>query len=67
VPEADRELVFERFGRSDSARSRATGGAGLGLAIVTEIVSELDGQVTVSRSPWLGGARFTVSLPDARS
>jgi signal transduction histidine kinase len=66
VPEADRELVFERFGRSDTARSRATGGAGLGLAIVNEIVTELDGQVTVSRSPWLGGARFTVSLPDAR-
>jgi signal transduction histidine kinase len=62
-----RETIFERFARGDDARSRDEGGAGLGLAIVSEIVREHGGTVSVVRSPWLGGARFTVTLPDARS
>jgi signal transduction histidine kinase len=37
------------------------------LAIVSEIVREHGGNVSVERSPWLGGARFTVTLPDARA
>lgn len=61
VPEADRRLVFERFGRSSHARSR-DGGTGLGLSIVSSIMSEHHGHVTVGDSP-LGGARFTLSAP----
>jgi signal transduction histidine kinase len=37
IPEDARELIFERFGRADPARSRAEGGVGLGLAIVDTI------------------------------
>ncbi len=67
-PGVDPELrasIFERFTRSDEARDRDHGGAGLGLSIVAEIVDEHGGAVTVGESP-LGGARFTVDLPDAR-
>ena len=66
VPEAERERVFERFVRLDEARGRDAGGTGLGLAIVRELVSAHGGTVTVATST-LGGARFTVSLPLARS
>ncbi|MDF5753905.1 ATP-binding protein [Spongiactinospora sp. TRM90649] len=45
IPEADRERVFDRFTRLDSARSRDEGGAGLGLAIVRETVRAHDGSV----------------------
>jgi signal transduction histidine kinase len=64
VPEAERDRIFERFVRLDESRTRSDGGAGLGLAIVEEIVSAHDGTVTVGSSP-LGGARFEVSLPEA--
>jgi signal transduction histidine kinase len=67
VPEADRDRVFERFARLDDSRTRTSGGSGLGLAIVGEIVADHHGTVTVTRSPSLGGARFTVTLPDART
>lgn len=64
VPEADRAHVFERFVRLDEARSRGTGGTGLGLAIVAELVAAHGGTVTVGAAPGLGGARFTVTLPE---
>ena len=65
VPEADRAHVFERFVRLDEARSRGAGGTGLGLAIVAELVAAHGGTVTVGEAPGLGGARFTVTLPEA--
>jgi len=66
IPAAERDRVFERFVRLDEARGRDAGGTGLGLAIVRELVTAHGGTVTVDAST-LGGARFTVSLPLARS
>lgn len=63
VPEGERSRIFERFVRLDEARTRGEGGAGLGLAIVAELVAAHGGTVTVGAAPELGGARFTVRLP----
>ncbi len=57
--------VFKPFFRPDSDRGRESGGAGLGLAIVAELVAKYDGDVRIGRDPILGGARFTVHLPSA--
>jgi len=62
VPVDERARVFERFARIDEARSRDRGGAGLGLAIVGEIVEHLNGSIVLDDSP-LGGARFEVRFP----
>jgi signal transduction histidine kinase len=61
IPVQDRERVFERFHRTDRARDRATGGAGLGLAIVRGIVEAHGGRVSASQSPE-GGARIEIQL-----
>jgi two-component system OmpR family sensor kinase len=58
--------VFERFYRADSARTRVTGGSGLGLSIVAALVAAHGGKVTVTDTPG-GGATFTVHLPLAES
>ena len=65
VPAADRTRVFERFTRLDEARARGSGGAGLGLAIVAQVVAAHQGTVVVDDAPG-GGARFTVTLPVAQ-
>lgn len=57
-----REIIFERFTRLDEARSRDAGGAGLGLAIVQDIVARHRGTITVTCAD-SGGARFVVKLP----
>jgi signal transduction histidine kinase len=62
IPAADRERVFDRFVRLDPDRSRRGGGAGLGLAIVREIVAAHRGSVTVDERPG-GGTRMTIQLP----
>jgi two-component system OmpR family sensor kinase len=54
--------VFQRFYRADPSRSRHTGGAGLGLAIVDAIVAALGGRVAVDSSAE-GGLEFSVRLP----
>lgn len=56
------ERVFERFYRVDKARSRDSGGAGLGLAIVAAIVQSHGGQAMVRSAPGQG-ATFRVELP----
>jgi signal transduction histidine kinase len=62
IPPADRERVFERFTRLDDARTRATGGTGLGLAVTRSIVETHGGAITATHNP-RGGARFTTTLP----
>ncbi|HKN51544.1 MAG TPA: ATP-binding protein, partial [Amycolatopsis sp.] len=61
IPEAERERVFERFYRLQAARDRDTGGAGLGLAIVREVVDAHGGRVWVDASS--AGAALHVRLP----
>ena len=58
--------VFEPFYRADASRTRQTGGAGLGLAIVEAIVEAHGGRVTL-RTALGAGAVFTVRLPLAAS
>jgi len=62
IAEADLDLVFERFWRSEKSRSRTTGGAGIGLAIVKELVRAHGGQVAVASAPG-EGSTFRVTLP----
>ena len=62
IDAADRERIFERFYRADPARSRDTGGTGIGLAIVKHIVSNHRGEVTVWSQPG-AGSTFTIRLP----
>lgn len=59
-----REKVFDRFYRVADDRARSSGGAGLGLALVAELVRRRGGRVAVGESPD-GGARFTVVWPRA--
>ncbi len=53
--------VFERFTRADSSRSRAAGSTGLGLSIVSAVVSAHAGDVSVQSSP--GRTCVTITLP----
>ena len=62
VPADERDRIFEPFVRLDAARSRDTGGIGLGLALARKGARAHDGDVEVGDSP-LGGARFTWWLP----
>lgn len=58
----DPQLLFDRFYRADSSRTRGTGGTGLGLAIVKSTVEAHDGTVLAFNRPE-GGACFLVALP----
>ena len=62
IPEEDLPRLFERFYRVDKARSRAAGGTGRGLAIVSDTVERRGGTVTAANRP-SGGAVFTVRWP----
>ncbi|HEU4439000.1 MAG TPA: ATP-binding protein [Methylomirabilota bacterium] len=62
IEPADAERVFEPFVRLDAARSRDTGGAGLGLAIARSIVATHRGTLSLESRPG-SGSRFTIRLP----
>ena len=62
ISEADQERIFERFYRADQARSRRTGGSGLGLSIVKHAVQRHGGEVRLWSRPGRGST-FTISLP----
>jgi two-component system OmpR family sensor kinase len=63
LPPGFEDQAFERFTRGDSARTRASGGAGLGLSLVSAIAGAHQGDVDVSSRP--GRTRFEVRLPAA--
>lgn len=65
IPPEEQPLVFQRFFRGDSSRARETGGAGLGLALVHELVTAMGGAVTLESKPGRG-SRFTIVLQQAR-
>ena len=60
--------VFDRFYRAEASRTRseAGGGTGLGLSIARELARAQGGELTADNAPG-GGARFTLSLPNASS
>jgi two-component system OmpR family sensor kinase len=62
LTEGDVGRIFEPFYRADPSRSRDSGGAGLGLSIVSSVVTAHGGRVKVTRTEG-GGATFEVELP----
>lgn len=64
VPEAERERVFERFHRADTARTRHTGGSGLGLPIARTLAERSGGTLELADDPGAAaGAHFVLRLP----
>jgi two-component system OmpR family sensor kinase len=62
IPAEARERLFERFWRREGGRERGKAGAGLGLAIVHEVISAHGGTIRAEDAPG-GGAQFVVELP----
>ena len=62
IPEDAIDHIFERFYRVDKARSRASGGSGLGLSIVRNMVQRNQGEIRVESTFGMGSA-FTVEFP----
>jgi CheY-like chemotaxis protein len=55
-------MIFDRFTQADSSPTRASGGLGVGLSLVRELVERHGGEIAVANSS-TGGAMFTVRLP----
>jgi two-component system OmpR family sensor kinase len=61
IAEDVKPVLFERFARGDSSRSRAAGSTGLGLAIVSAVIEGHHGTVSVESEP--GSTVFRLELP----
>jgi two-component system OmpR family sensor kinase len=61
ISQDELENVFERFYRSDASRARATGGFGLGLAIVRDLVNAMGGTIRAESTEG-EGSRFSLLL-----
>ena len=64
VPPADRERIWGAFVRLERDMNQATGGSGIGLAVVRDIVVRHGGAVRIEEAP-SGGARFVMEFPEA--
>jgi signal transduction histidine kinase len=62
IPADQRHTVLEPFHRLEKSRNRATGGAGLGLAVVRNLVEAHGGTIEIGAAP-SGGTRVNVTLP----
>jgi two-component system, OmpR family, sensor histidine kinase SenX3 len=62
IPARDLDRIFERFYRVDKARSRGTGGSGLGLSIVRHVATNHGGEVLVSSREG-EGSTFVLRIP----
>lgn len=62
IPVEQQARIFDRFYRLDDARSRATGGVGLGLSIVKTLVDGMGGEIEVWSKPG-EGSMFTITFP----
>lgn len=62
VPEDDLEKIFQIFFRTDTSRTRDSGGVGLGLSLAREAVAELNGRISASNTK--PGLLITVQLPN---
>ncbi len=62
IQPSDLRHIYTRFWRGDPSRSRSTGGTGIGLAIVRELVQAHEGRIEVDSTPG-SGSRFRVVMP----
>lgn len=67
IPAEAQPFVFDRFYRVDSSRDRATGGTGLGLAVVRQLIEAMGGRVGLRSEAAGGGAEFVLVLPAIES
>jgi two-component system, OmpR family, osmolarity sensor histidine kinase EnvZ len=65
IPDEARDAVMEPFFRLEASRSRDSGGAGMGLAVVNSLVQAQSGAIDL-QTPENGGSRFVVSFPEFR-
>ncbi|MEH2067047.1 MAG: ATP-binding protein [Nostoc sp.] len=63
IPASDRFRLFDRFYRSDPARTRKVEGIGLGLSLAREIVRAHRGDLTLDSTTSVGQTAFTLTLP----
>jgi two-component system osmolarity sensor histidine kinase EnvZ len=63
IPEDKREEMLKPFTRMEGSRNPSSGGVGLGLAIVQEIIHQHGGEIKLGQSKKLGGLLVTIEIP----